>query len=75
MTVKFKAQQLFNFTHPRSQSCHGDTSPEDELSGESVVHCFKSEKRGIPTGGQIWPEQIGIRGRLGSEYASMMKYY
>lgn len=49
-----------------------------ELSGESVVHCFKSEKRGIPTTGspiptirsriptegQIWPKQIGIRGRI-----------
>ncbi|MHA1067236.1 hypothetical protein ACR9GP_25900, partial [Enterobacter ludwigii] len=49
--VKFKAQHFFNFTHPRSQSCHGDTSPEDALSERSVVHCFKSEKRGIPTNG------------------------
>jgi hypothetical protein len=64
--------------------------PEDALSGESVVHCFQSEKRGIPTtgspiptirsripepgsripmDGQIWPEQIGIRGRIKSESA------
>ncbi|HFN1103752.1 TPA: ABC transporter transmembrane domain-containing protein [Klebsiella variicola subsp. variicola] len=69
MTVKFQAQQFFNFTHPRSQSCHGDTPPEDALSGRSVVHCFKSEKRGIPTEGQIWPEQIGIRGRIKLESA------
>lgn len=61
VTVKFQAQQFFNFIHPRSQSCHGDTPPGDE----SVVHFFQSEKRGIPTTGslipmddQIWPEKI-----------------
>ena len=81
VTVKFKAQQFFNFTHPRFQSCHGDTSPEDGVSEESVVYCFKSEKRGIPTtgspiltirsriptDGQIWPEQIGMCDRITSE--------
>lgn len=48
--------------------------PEDALSGESVVHCFQSEKRGIPepgsripTDGQIWPEQIGKCDRITSE--------
>lgn len=76
VTVKFQAQQFFNFIHPRSQSCHGDTHPEDALSGRSVFHCFISEKSGIPTTGspiptegQLWPEQIGINSRFGSEYA------
>lgn len=96
VAVKFKAQQFFNFTHPRSQSCHGDTSQEGGLSAESVVHCFQSEKCGIPTtgspiptirsripepgsriptDGQIWPEQIGINGRFGSEYAHVFHFF
>lgn len=67
--VKFHAQQFFNFTQPRSQSCHGDTSPENDLSVRCVVHCSTSEKREIPTDGHILQEQTGIFGRIKSKKA------
>jgi hypothetical protein len=58
VTVKFKAQKLFNFTHPRFQSCYCGTPPEDAYK-EKVLSIVLRVPDNPSTDSGRWPDLAG----------------